>query len=209
VIPRDGRSTDRHTDVVFRVVPKAPPSPVFESLQTRLADVDDLMNAHVSIGGKAGRPRGVEGLNRAAIVMLCAHLEGYVEDLFREALKAVHPKLDAAPLLNRFNTPKPANIDALFGAIGLPKASGGISWRGVDEEAVTKSLNKLVETRGRIAHGRGVAVHVPKETVVRFRRYVEGFTREFDQRVWLHVLVTMKGKPSWVPDKLAQEFRTR
>jgi hypothetical protein len=167
------------------------------------------MNAHSAVGGKAGRPRRVEGLNRAAIVMLCAHLEGYVEDLFREALKAVHPKLDAQPLVSRFNSPRPKDIDKLFAAIGLRKASQGVSWRGVDEDAVTKSLIELVETRHTIAHGRGVAAHVSRKTVLRLRRYVEGFTREFDERVWLHVLITMKGKPSWIPDKLAQELRTR
>jgi len=69
------------------------PSRAFDTLQTRLADVDDLLNAHAVVGGtEPGRRRGLAGLNRSAVVMLCAHLEGYVEDLFSEALTKMHPR---------------------------------------------------------------------------------------------------------------------
>jgi hypothetical protein len=59
------------------------PSAAFKRLRARLGDVDDLMRGHAAVGGtERGRRIGVEGINRAAVLMLSAHLEGYVEDLF-------------------------------------------------------------------------------------------------------------------------------
>lgn len=57
------------------------PSEAHRALKDRLRDVDQLMKAHEAVGGpEAGRRNYVEGLNRAAVLMLCAHFEGYVED---------------------------------------------------------------------------------------------------------------------------------
>jgi RiboL-PSP-HEPN len=163
------------------------PSSAFNKLQTRLADVDDLMNAHAAVGGtERGRRRGVEGINRAAVVMLCAHLEGYVEDLLGEAMKAVHPELDPGPLVSKFHNPWPDQIDALFAAIGLPKASRGISWQRAGTAAVIKNLEDLVRTRNKIAHG-ATEVDVSKRMVTRFRGYIEGFARELDLRVAIRI----------------------
>ena len=66
------------------------PSNALAALASRLVDVDQLMAAHAAVGGdKRGRRYEVVGLNRAAVLMLSAHFEGYIEDVMREALAAI------------------------------------------------------------------------------------------------------------------------
>lgn len=63
------------------------PSKALEALTERLSDVDQLVTAHQAVAGSArGRKWEVEGLNRAAVLMLCSHFEGYLEDVMAEAL---------------------------------------------------------------------------------------------------------------------------
>jgi hypothetical protein len=176
------------------------PSAAFERLSARLRDIDDLMIAHdvVAVAGEPGKKR-LPGLTRAAVVMLCAHLEGYVEDLFREAFTAIDPKLDPTTLVSRFHNPWPREIDALFATIGLPKASKGIRWEsGATEEAVIAKLNSLVETRNRIAHGATDISVWKRKGVVSSRRYVIGFAQRLDEKVALHLL-EMTGLLPWPP----------
>lgn len=91
------------------------PSSALRQFELRGADVDKLLVAHENVirftrvqraaargGGEAlqqaaqalsalvsppqrGRPANVVAINRAAIVLLSAHFEGYVEDLYSEA----------------------------------------------------------------------------------------------------------------------------
>src|SRR4051794_5433606 len=54
------------------------PSQALIGLTSRLKDVDELMKAHEAVGGvEPGRRYDVEGLNRASVLLLCAHFEGY------------------------------------------------------------------------------------------------------------------------------------
>jgi hypothetical protein len=152
-------------------------------LTVRLRDVDQLMAAHTTVGGlEPGRRYDVEGLNRAAILMLCAHFEGYVEDVMREALSGLSPNIDATPLLANFHNPWPDRIDELFAFIGMSHPCRAISWQRASNAAVRDNLGNLVRTRNRIAHGTtGVAVR--KADVTRYRGYVEGFATRFDRLV--------------------------
>jgi HEPN superfamily RiboL-PSP-like protein len=162
------------------------PSEALGALTERLRDVDQLMKAHEAVGGlEPGRRYDVEGLNRAAVLMLCAHLEGYVEDLMTEALAALNTDLDPKPLLAHFHNPWPDRIDDLFGFIGMEAPCRGVSWQRAGNLSVRTNLGELVQTRNRIAHG--VAVNVRKVDVTRYRRYVEGFTASFDRSVRSHV----------------------
>lgn len=66
-------------------------SQAFSDLSERLKDIDQVMAAHsAKAGGKAGRKYEVEALNRAGVVLLTAHLEGFVEDLADEAIALLH-----------------------------------------------------------------------------------------------------------------------
>jgi hypothetical protein len=159
------------------------PSNALKALTNRPRDVDQLMDAHTAVAGSTpGRKYDVEGLNRAAVLMLCSHFEGYLEDIMEEALKGVNPQLNAAALTGGFHNPWPDRIDELFSFLGMQKPSKSISWRKAGNSVVRKSLEKLVRTRNKLAHGT-TGVKVKKSEVRSMRRYVEGFAREFDGHV--------------------------
>lgn len=158
-------------------------SSALEALTTRLRDVDQLMAAHETVGGlEPGRRYDVEGLNRAAVLMLSAHFEGYVEDVMREALTALHVRIDPTPLVGPFHNPWPDRIDDLFAFIGMSKPSRSVSWQRASNASVRENLEKLVRTRNQIAHG-ATGVSVRKVDVTRYRKYVEGFATRFDRLV--------------------------
>ena len=156
------------------------PSQALDGLTVRLADVDQLMDAHRAIGGpNRGRRYEVEGMNRAAVLMLSAHLEGYLEDVMEEALAALNPQLNVKPLTGQFHNPWPDRIDELFAFLGMDRPSRAISWRGAGNPAVRRNLEKLVRTRNQLAHGT-TGVRVYKNEITSLRRYVEGFASRFD-----------------------------
>lgn len=159
------------------------PSQALARLADRLKDVDELMNAHGAIAGpKRGRKFEVEGINRAGILMLCSHFEGYLEDLMAEALEAVNPKLVPDVLTYSFHNPWPDRIDDLFGFLGMASPSKKISWQKASNKSVRVNLGDLVRTRNKVAHGT-VGVKAYKVEVARFRGYVEGFSKHFDSAV--------------------------
>lgn len=159
------------------------PSDALTQLTHRLRDLDQLMSAHAAVGGlEPGRRFDVEGLNRAAVLMLSAHFEGYLEDVMAEALAALHPRLDPQPLTGGFHNPWPDRIDELFVFIGMDRPSRSISWQRAGNVAVRSNLEKLVRTRNRIAHGTP-GVGVRKHEVRSLRKYVEGFAQRFDRQV--------------------------
>lgn len=174
------------------------PSHALSALTERLTDVDQLMAAHATVGGSdRGRRFNVEGLNRAAILMLSAHFEGYLEDVMAEALAALNQQLDPKPLTSGFHNPWPDRIDELFAFLGMSKPSRSISWQRAGNTAVRENLNKLVRTRNRLAHGT-VGVQVNKSEVISLRKYVEGFAQRLDDLVRTQVL-TLRGSYPWPP----------
>jgi hypothetical protein len=67
------------------------PSKAYASLAGRLADINELMKAHRAVGGKqVGRRFQVVALNRAGVVLLSAHLEGFIENLVEECIELLH-----------------------------------------------------------------------------------------------------------------------
>ena len=167
-----------------------------DNLSARLDDLDQLMVAHEAVGGtERGRRFGVVALNRASVLLLSAHLEGYLEELMAEALDAVHTGLSPSELTGRFANPSTGNIDNLFAFLGLHKPSDSISWQAAGNTAVKKNINELVDTRNRIAHG-ATGVAVSKVEVKRFRGYVVGFAKAFDNLVRGR-LRTLTGNYPW------------
>lgn len=141
------------------------------------------MDAHRAVGGdQRGRRFEVEGVNRAAVLMLSAHFEGYLEDVMEEALAAVNPQLKVKPLTGGFHNPWPDRIDDLFAFLGMQKPARSISWRSASNEAVRRNLEKLVRTRNQLAHGT-TGVRVYKSEITSLRKYVEGFAERFDGAV--------------------------
>jgi hypothetical protein len=165
-------------------------------MSSRLRDLDQLMAAHTAVAGpKRGRKFEVEALNRAAILLLCSHFEGYLEDLITEALAAVNANLSASSLVYGFHNPWPDRIDELFGFLGMQAPTRSVSWQNAGNKAVRDNLGKLVRTRNKLAHGTtGVAVY--KAEVKRFRGYVEGFAERFDESVRTQVR-SLTGSYPW------------
>lgn len=66
------------------------PSESLDLLNTRLEDIDQIKAAHDAAAGgrRVGRRWNTESLNRAAIVLLASHFEGFLEDLFQECVTA-------------------------------------------------------------------------------------------------------------------------
>lgn len=60
------------------------------NLHKRLQDLAQLYAAHTARAGtSAGRKYGVDALNRAGLVLLSAHLEGFIEDLVKETIDVI------------------------------------------------------------------------------------------------------------------------
>lgn len=172
------------------------PSKAHAALSHRLKDVDQLMDAHSKVGGdQPGRRYALEALNRASILLLSAHLEGYLEDLMAEAILAVNGHLVADRVISTFSNPSIGNIDRLFAFLGLEKPSGKVKWSNAGNEAVKRNINLLVGARNQIAHG-ATDVRVTKVQVMRYRGYVVGFAKAFDRIVHDRVVV-LTGNAPW------------
>lgn len=167
-----------------------------KALTDRLKDVDQLMAAHRAVAGKKrGRKFEVEGLNRAAVLMLSSHFEGYLEDVMAEALAALNPQLEASVLTGGFHNPWPDRIDDLFGFLGMTKPSRSIAWQKASNAAVRKNLEKLMRTRNKLAHGT-TGVKVYKSEITSLRKYVEGFAQRLDAAVGAQVK-SLTGNAPW------------
>jgi hypothetical protein len=171
-------------------------SKALDALTDRLKDVDQLMAAHLAVAGpNRGRKFEVEGLNRAAILMLSSHFEGYLEDVMAEALSAINPELNASTLTGGFHNPWPDRIDQLFAFLGMSKPARQISWQKASNASVRSNLEKLVRTRNKLAHGT-TGVKVAKSEVIGLRKYVEGFAQRFDADVRAQVQ-SLTGSDPW------------
>jgi RiboL-PSP-HEPN len=192
------------------------PSRALQDLEARLEEIEQLLSAHGALtrfqraeaAARAaapqslqaiaqvvnrlvtppgpGRPREVQALNKAAIALLSAHLQGYVEDLFEETARLlldgkvpdVQALIDQARLRGN---PTWDNITRLFGAAGFTDILAGISWQRCNHATVKARLRGLNELRNRIVHGGAEAVR--KRQVQNFRGFVQNFTAKVDQKV--------------------------
>ncbi len=192
------------------------PSAAYEHLEHRMRDIEQLMEAHTALtqfqrarraaeqaGGDLarishvvsslvtepgpGRRREVDALNRAAIVLLSSHLQGYIEDVYTEAARILlQPSLINIDTLieqtrSRFSNPHAYRIDRLFASISLPKITGDLSWQRASNKSVKSRLSRYIYLRNSIAHGS--QEQVTKQKVLAFKRFVEVFARNFDARM--------------------------
>jgi hypothetical protein len=127
------------------------------------------------------------GLNRGAILLLSAHLEGYLEDLMEECLQQCHTALDGSSLRRGFMNPTADRIDTFFALLGIknPTRSKLIAWRNCSNGRVRNSLADLVQARNQIAHGTQRTVH--KKQVLLLKGHVERFSSRFDDVVRAHM----------------------
>jgi hypothetical protein len=146
----------------------------------------------------------MEALNRAGIVLLTAHLEGYIEDLFEEASSVVASRVfdtthyDVKVFVTQatapFRNPSPQNIKDLFARLGLPDVLAAIRWGTLSNDDIRKRLNELVQLRNKIAHGQR-----PSVTSSQLRRevsFARQMAKHLDKRLYDYVLA-MAGVTLW------------
>ena len=205
------------------------PSEAYKTLGNRMKDIEQLLEAHKALtqfqrarraaekaGGELarisevidslvtepgrGRRTEVAALNRAAMVLLSAHLQGYIEDVYAEAARIMlEDKVrDVEVLIERalagFSNPHAQRIDDLFATIGLPKITDDLSWQRASNRAVKRRLTAYIQVRNSIAHGGQEGV--TKQKVDEFKRFVEVFAKNFDKRVREEVQRVV-GKAPW------------
>jgi hypothetical protein len=139
-------------------------------LNASLADVDELIEAHAALtGGRVGRPaeRQGEALTRADVVLLCAAMEVYFEDIFEETARLVYDRANDEEIKRLFETtsrrlnhPSIDNVTVMFFSVGMNHPFNRVRWRNVPNTDFKRKYNVFVDTRGRVAHGRKPTVRL-------------------------------------------------
>jgi len=177
---------------------------------TGLSRVASVVNALVSSPGK-GRPAEVDAINRAAFVLLCAHFQGFVEDLHQElGEKLLMGRVDKdtvkkiITLAKQRNTnPHPDVIEKMFGGLGVFEVMADIKWQKCSNKAVRTRLTGYIETRNKIAHGS--KEKVTKQKVQQFKAFVENLAEKLDISV-RECSIRFTGKDPWCkPDCTAPQ----
>ena len=181
------------------------PSLARSELQTRLADVDELIRAHTVVtGGGTGRPAKRQGaaITRAGVVPLAAAMEGYVEDLFEEAGNLVFAGVTTAQRTElykqtskRLNNADSGKTTLLYFNLGCPWILSGIHWQKFSNATFIKALDKLVETRNQIAHGKRPNVTLPQ--LRRWKKMLDGYAQRLEAAVAAHVEKMTGVAPGW------------
>ena len=159
------------------------PSEALQRLDERLEDVARLLEAH-----QTGRRWRLEALNRGAIVLLSAQLQGYLADLFKEVsdyLLESRPqgqvfenrKVFVDEALRSFGNPNPDRVRSLFRYLGLPDVFADLQWGTMSHREIWNRLKALIELRNDIAHGERPIV--TKDEVENWAVFV----RQFAERI--------------------------
>ena len=170
-------------------------------LSRRLADVDELVEAHGALTGTArGRRRKGPAITRAGVVLLTAAMEAFVEELFEEACDKVFAVLadeERKALYKetsrRLNTANVQNTNLLFFNLGVPWILSGVRWQNCSNAYFCERLDRLIETRGRIAHGKQPVVWLGRLRA--WKTMVEKYAEVLERKVADHIESTT-GKPS-------------
>jgi len=170
------------------------PSNALSIIPDRVQDIDELLNAHTLVGGSKKWARGTGAINRAAILLLTSHLEGFVEDLFVEAFELLFPGRKAEPFIKRFHTPNCRNIDDLYEFLGLKDVTKSISFTPVSNAKVRQAIDDLVKLRHKIVHGGLTRSYIAD--VRSWLGYLTGVANKLDEIVGAH-LQRVLGHPVW------------
>lgn len=163
-----------------------------------LREVAPAIDALVSQPGP-GRPAEVQALNKAAVALISAHLQGYFEDLFKEI---AHALLDDAvssveSLIEQARTrgnPNWDNINRLFASAGFPAVLDGLSWQGCSNPNLKTRLRELNELRNRIVHGKAEVVR--KQKVENYLNFVRVLADRIDRKI-ARKYRTLKEEDPW------------
>ena len=102
----------------------------------------------------------VDAINRAAYVLLLAHFQGFIEDLYRETgtLVLTNKVQNIDTVLNTLglgtSNPYANKIEEIFNAIGIYDVMSNISWQKRTNAGMRQALTNALSTRNQIAHGK-------------------------------------------------------
>jgi len=181
------------------------PSEAIKNLNVRLSDVDELITAHEALtGGGRGRPAARQGaaVTKAAIVLLTAIFEAFVEDIFERATVDIFPNLANAERRDflratsgRLNSVSVKNVNFLYAQVGYPFILDDLSWRGFSNANLKTSIDAMVAARNKIAHG-GVP-NVTLSSLRRWKNMVGAFSQRFEDLVLDHAEGWTDIRPNW------------
>lgn len=142
----------------------------------RLRDLSLVVEAHRSLtGGGQGGYKQAHALNRAALVLLCGHFQGFVLDLFQETWEGTYPGSYGEWLVRGFSNPWPSDIDALFKYVGQTSLTATVDARktklpspGIKAPTVVRAgrtkytvravIQEMILVRNQSAHGGRLSV---------------------------------------------------
>lgn len=181
------------------------PSNARETLIQSLSDVQEVINAHSALnGGGAGRPAQRQGqaTTRAGVVLLCAAMEQFLEDLFEEAAPLIYPTATQAELdrlfqgtTRRLNHPGLHQVTVMYFSIGMNHPFNTISWRKMNNASFRNKYDDFLQMRGRIAHGRRPNVRL--QTLRLWKSMVEQLSVGLERLVCEHILRRTGNAPNW------------
>jgi hypothetical protein len=192
------------------------PSQSLQNLDQRLQDIEQLLQAHTALtqfqrarraaeqaGGELsriadiienlvnqpgrGRRAEVDALNRASMVLLSSHLQGFIEDLHLESANIVlAEKVNDIEKVVEHAKPRNANphadvVEKMFDGIGLYEVLDNIRWQKTSNSTVKKRLTDYIQIRNKIAHG--AQESITKAKVQGFQNFVIRFAQNLDEIV--------------------------
>ncbi len=163
-----------------------------------LMSIFNISNAIISVPGR-GRPKEVDALNRAGFVLLCAHFQGYIDDLHAETAKILLSG-KVANIDNTIKLIKPRNsnpypniINIMFAGLGVYDLMEKIRWQKCSNKTVKERLTKYIEIRNKIAHG--AKVTVTKFKLKNFMSYVVTLSEKLDGQIKNDIRSLTKNSP--------------
>ena len=194
--------------------------------EIKIADVQSLLEIHSEQGGtgRGRRKTRLRVLHKAAIALLVAAWETYIETVLEEAAMALLTevflslsppasrlkkkrnwiqdqqdliKVNVQQVTKRFNTADSRNVKQLFSSV-LGIANICIKWnrQGMDWEKAKTALDQLLAERHRIVHGSTVDPEYSKTDVSNWRAFITITVNRTDDAIGDH-LHSLTGKFPW------------
>ena len=176
-----------------------------QTLERSLLDVSEIIDGHGALtGGGRGRPAKRQGqaITRSGVVLLCAAMEQYLENLFKKAAPLIYPTATNDELKRLFsetadklNHPSIHAVTVMYFSIGMNHPFSNIRWQKMANPVFQRTYNKFLETGGQIAHGRQPTGRL--RTLRSWKTMVELSASRLEQLVANHIEERTGNRPVW------------
>ncbi len=132
------------------------------------------------------------------IVLLCARLEAYIEDVFKFTLAGLrHQQIElitereSEAAIGKFGNPNTKRINELFSTIGLANVVSHINMGNLNNNRLYSSINTLVSLRNKIAHGEESSTYtkysINLSTCQFYYNLVKRFMHSFERDIYKYM----------------------